>query len=82
MGEMLLSVAVKTNHGNWNAETIIARWTFVEALRAGANWANFRITGDDIVKVPTKNLDTVLLWAPAKDNASASVYLPPEIRPM
>ena len=81
VGELLVSVAVNT-HDRWIAETIIARWTLAGTLRAGAYWANVHITGDDIIKVPTTNIDTVLLWAPAKDNESASVYLPPEIRPM
>ena len=81
VGQLLVSVAFKNNDG-WVTETIIARWKLKDKLRAGATWATYTITGDDVVKVPTSSIDTVLIWALANDKASCSVYLPAEIRPV
>ena len=82
VGQLVVSVAVKNNDGRWITETILARWKLAGKLRAGATWANYHVSGDDIVKVPTQNIDTVLVWALAPDGASCSIYLPPEIRPV
>ena len=76
-----MSVAVKTNDG-WKLESIIARWKLAKELRAGAMWAKFLITGDDVVKIPTECIDTVLVWAPTPDKTSCNIYMPPEIRPV
>ena len=81
VGQLILSIAFQRTDGTWVTETIIARWKLAERLRDGAQWANFYISGDDIVKVPTQNLDTVLVWGLADDGASCSIYLPQEIRP-
>lgn len=81
VGQLLVSVAVKTN-GGWKTETIIARWKLAQQLRAGDMWAKYIVSGDDVVKVPTPCIDTVLLWALASDKASCDVYLPAEIRPV
>ena len=81
VGQLLMSVAVKTNDG-WKLESIIARWKLAKELRAGAMWAKFLITGDDVVKIPTECIDTVLVWAPTPDKTSCNIYMPPEIRPV
>lgn len=81
VGQLLMSVAVKIG-GSWKLESIIARWKLAKALRAGAMWAKFMIAGDDVVKIPTDCIDTVLLWAPTPDNTSCNIYMPPEIRPV
>ena len=81
VGQLLMTVAVKTNDG-WKLESIIARWKLAKALQAGAMWAKFLITGDDVVKVPTECIDTVLVWAPTPDKASCNIYMPPELRPV
>lgn len=81
VGQLLMSVAIETKHG-WKTESIIARWKLAQELRAGAMWAKYKITGDDVVKVPTECIDTVLVWAPASDKASCHIYMPQEIRPV
>ena len=81
VGQLLVSVALKKTDG-WVTETIIARWKLQDTLRAGAKWATYAITGDDVVKVPTSCIDTVCTWALAADKASCRVYLPSEIRPV
>ena len=40
------------------------------------------VAGEDIVKIPTQSIDTVLVWALAPNEASCSIYMPPEIRPI
>jgi hypothetical protein len=80
VGQVLVSVTVKTESG-YIIETIIARWRLAEKMQAGAMWAKYTVSGDDVVKVPTQCIDTVLIWALAADKASCNIYLPAEIRP-
>ena len=77
---MLVSVAVKKENV-YITETIIARWRIIEKMQAGAMWAKYSVSGDDVVKVPTQCVDTVLIWTIAADKASCNIYLPAEIRP-
>ena len=57
--QLIVSVAVKTI-GGWRSETALARWKLAEEMRADAKWANYIATGEDIVKIPTQSIDTVL----------------------
>ena len=81
VGQLLVSVAYK-KHDKWVTESIIARWKLQHELQASVKWATFNITGDDVIKIPTPVIDTVLIWALAANKASAQIYLPSELRPV
>ena len=81
VGQLIVSVAVKTI-GGWRSETVLARWKLAEDMRADAKWANCIVTGEDIVKILIQCIDTVLVWALAPNEASCSICMPPEIRPI
>ena len=54
-------------------------WAIIGVLVCGAT---FNITGDDVIKILTPAIDTVLIWALAANKASAQIYLPSELRPV
>ena len=82
IGQLLLSVGVKTQNGTYLNESIIARWQRASAsLAVGSKWLHYNISIEDAVKVQTECIDTVLLWSLAADAASCIIYLPAEIRP-
>ena len=82
IGQLLLSVGVKTQYGTYLNESIIARWQRASAsLSVGSKWVDYKVSGEDAVKVQTECIDTVLLWSLAADAASCMIYLPAEIRP-
>lgn len=79
IGQLLLSVGVK---GRDHSDSFIARWKRAGPLSVGSKWCTYNISGDDVIKVRTECIDTVLLWQLAADAASCAVYLPLEIRPV
>jgi hypothetical protein len=63
------------------AESLIARWKPAGQLQAMSKWANYIVSGDDVVKVPAACIDTVFIWRLSDDRRSCSVYFPAEVRP-
>lgn len=76
VGELLMSVGVKTSNSCFS---FIAKWQFERAQ--DAIWSTFKVSDEDVCKVNSDCLDTVLLHRKAADNKSCAVYFPFELRP-
>ena len=81
LGELLLTVGIQKLAGPI-VESFISLWQPKPTESSDKAWYNFNVSGDNVVKVPTRtSIDSVLTYRLSTNKESCAVYLPPEIRP-
>ena len=75
VGELLVSVGV-----NNTAQTFsfIAKW---QQVKLDVSWLSCVVSDDDVCKIPTNCLDSVLVYHMSSDRKECAVHLPCELRP-
>ena len=75
IGELLVSVGVKNTAQTFS---FIAKW---QQVKLDVSWLNCAVSDDDVCKIPTNCLDSVLVYHMSSDRKECAVHLPCELRP-
>ncbi len=75
VGELITTVDV----GAASLVAIVSLWEAMGDIDS-IGWRQYKVSEDNVAKVPSTSLDTVLLFCMSKDRDTCLVYLPYELR--